>query len=214
MHTKEQKLKAFGRLLDVMDELREHCPWNAEQTMESIRPMTEEEVYELSDAIVRRDGHDICKEIGDLMYHLVFYARIAQEQGSFDIADSLSDPFPDGLRGFFSPLLCAGEGFAADFSACCHQVAVRIPDGLTGFPQSLVRFLHRLIAEIIRGKFRPGFRIPFRRNSFVFQTLDGEVEILPCSRPAPGDPVPGSQKKVFRPHRRFAHKRTLPSRRG
>ena len=89
MHTKEEKLSAFGRLLDVMDELREHCPWNAAQTMESIRPMTEEEVYELSDAIVRRDDHDICKEIGDLLYHLVFYARIAQERGAFDIADSL-----------------------------------------------------------------------------------------------------------------------------
>ena len=89
MHTKEEKLSAFGRLLDVMDELRERCPWNAAQTMESIRPMTEEEVYELSDAIVRRDDHDICKEIGDLLYHLVFYARIAQERGAFDIADSL-----------------------------------------------------------------------------------------------------------------------------
>ena len=89
MHTKEEKLSAFGRLLDVMDELREHCPWNAAQTMESIRPMTEEEVYELSDAIIRRDDHDICKEIGDLLYHLVFYARIAQERGAFDIADSL-----------------------------------------------------------------------------------------------------------------------------
>ena len=90
MHTKEEKTAAFGRLLDIMDELREKCPWNAAQTMESIRPMTEEEVYELSDAIVRGDGHDICKEIGDLMYHLVFYARIAQEQGRFDIADSLA----------------------------------------------------------------------------------------------------------------------------
>lgn len=89
MHTKEEKTAAFGRLLDVMDQLREHCPWNAAQTMESIRPMTEEEVYELSDAIIRRDDHDICKEIGDLLYHLVFYARIAQEQGRFDIADSL-----------------------------------------------------------------------------------------------------------------------------
>lgn len=89
MHTREEKLEAFGRLLDVMDALRERCPWNAEQTMESIRPMTEEEVYELSDAIIKRDGADTCKEIGDLLYHMVFYARIAQETGSFDIADSI-----------------------------------------------------------------------------------------------------------------------------
>lgn len=89
MHTKEEKMAAFGRLLDIMDELREHCPWNAGQTMESIRPMTEEEVYELSDAIVKQNSHEISKEIGDLMYHLVFYARIAQESGLFDIADSI-----------------------------------------------------------------------------------------------------------------------------
>lgn len=90
MHTKEEKLQAFGRLLDIMDALRERCPWNAEQTMESIRPMTEEEVYELSDAVIKGDSKEVCKEIGDLLYHLVFYARIAQEQESFDIADSLN----------------------------------------------------------------------------------------------------------------------------
>ena len=89
MHTKEQKIESFGRLLDIMDSLRERCPWNAEQTMASIRPMTEEEVYELSDAIVRGDASATAKEIGDLMYHMVFYARIAQEQGLFDIADSI-----------------------------------------------------------------------------------------------------------------------------
>ena len=61
MHSREEKKEAFGRLLDIMDALRERCPWNAEQTMESIRPMTEEEVYELSDAIIRADSADICK---------------------------------------------------------------------------------------------------------------------------------------------------------
>jgi len=89
MHTREEKIEAFGRLLDIMDELRGKCPWNAAQTMDSIRPMTEEEVYELSDAIVRGDMKDTSKEIGDLLYHLVFYARIAQESGLFDIADSI-----------------------------------------------------------------------------------------------------------------------------
>ena len=89
MHTKEEKTAAFGRLLDTMDELREKCPWNAAQTMETIRPMTEEEVYELSDTILKGDRAGTAKEIGDLLYHLVFYARIAQEEGAFDIADSL-----------------------------------------------------------------------------------------------------------------------------
>lgn len=89
MHTREEKLEQFGRLLDIMDHLRERCPWNAEQTMESIRPMTEEEVYELSDEINRGNRPGIAKEIGDLLYHMVFYARIAQEEGSFDIADCI-----------------------------------------------------------------------------------------------------------------------------
>ena len=89
MHTKEEKLAAFSRLLDTMDALREKCPWNAAQTMETIRPMTEEEVYELSDTILKGDRAGTAKEIGDLLYHLVFYARIGQEEGSFDIADSL-----------------------------------------------------------------------------------------------------------------------------
>ena len=89
MHSREEKTAAFGRLLDIMDQLREQCPWNAEQTMESIRPMTEEEVYELSDTILRGDRAGTAKEIGDLLYHMVFYARIGEEEGCFDIADSL-----------------------------------------------------------------------------------------------------------------------------
>ncbi|MDD6363725.1 MAG: nucleoside triphosphate pyrophosphohydrolase [Bacteroidales bacterium] len=89
MHSREEKMQAFGRLLDVMDSLREKCPWNAAQTMATIRPLTEEEVYELSDAILREDMPETMKEIGDLMYHMVFYARIAQESGAFDIADSM-----------------------------------------------------------------------------------------------------------------------------
>lgn len=89
MHSKEEKTAAFGRLLDTMDALRARCPWNAEQTMDSIRPMTEEEVYELSDAIIRGDRKETAKEIGDLLYHMVFYACIGEEEGAFDIADCL-----------------------------------------------------------------------------------------------------------------------------
>ena len=89
MHTREEKLEAFGRLLDIMDALREKCPWNAEQTFDSIRRLTEEEVYELSDSILEGDRQATAKEIGDLLYHMVFYARIGQEEGAFDIADSI-----------------------------------------------------------------------------------------------------------------------------
>ena len=90
MHTREEKLAAFGRLLDIMDDLREKCPWNAEQTFDSIRRLTEEEVYELSDAIISGDRQATMKEIGDLLYHMVFYARMGQEEGAFDIADSIN----------------------------------------------------------------------------------------------------------------------------
>jgi len=90
MHSKEEKIAAFTHLLDTMDALRERCPWNAGQTMKSIRPMTEEEVYELSDEILKGNMPGVAKEIGDLLYHMVFYARIGQEGGYFDIADSLN----------------------------------------------------------------------------------------------------------------------------
>ena len=90
MHTREEKVEAFGRLLDIMDLLREKCPWNAAQTFDSIRPMTEEEVYELSETILEGDRQGTAKEIGDLLYHMVFYARIGQEEGAFDIADSIN----------------------------------------------------------------------------------------------------------------------------
>ena len=90
MHSKEEILEQFSRLLDVMDRLRDECPWNGAQTMESIRPLTIEEVYELSDAIVKGEAPGIRKELGDLMYHIVFYSRIARENGDFDMADVLS----------------------------------------------------------------------------------------------------------------------------
>ena len=86
-HTNEEKLSQFGRVLDVMCKLREKCPWNAAQTMESLRPMTVEEVYELSDAILKKSESDIEKELGDVLLHVVFYSRIAEERGEFDIAD-------------------------------------------------------------------------------------------------------------------------------
>lgn len=86
---RSEKLQAFDRLLTIMDELRENCPWDRKQTMESLRHLTIEETYELSDAILENNLEDIKKELGDLMLHNVFYARIASEQGAFDIADVL-----------------------------------------------------------------------------------------------------------------------------
>lgn len=87
MHTKDEKMKAFGRLLDVLDTLREKCPWDRKQTNQSLRPNTIEETYELCDALVKDDLHNICKELGDVLLHVCFYAKIGDEQQQFDIAD-------------------------------------------------------------------------------------------------------------------------------
>lgn len=87
MHTKEQKMEAFGRLLDIMDELRVKCPWDAKQTNESLRTNTIEEVYELCEAIIQNSDEAIKKELGDVLLHVVFYAKIGEEKAAFDIAD-------------------------------------------------------------------------------------------------------------------------------
>lgn len=87
---REKEIAAFVRLLDVMDELREKCPWDREQTMESLRPLTIEETYELSEAILMNDNKNISKELGDILLHIVFYAKIGKEQKNFDISDVMN----------------------------------------------------------------------------------------------------------------------------
>lgn len=94
MNTREKKLEAFGRLLDVLDTLREKCPWDRKQTNESLRPNTIEEVFELADALFSGDTPNIKKELGDVLLHVCFYSKIASEKGEFDVADvcnSLTD---------------------------------------------------------------------------------------------------------------------------
>ncbi len=87
LHTRQEQLKAFERLLDVLDELRVKCPWDRKQTNESLRPNTIEETYELCDALMKNDTKNICKELGDVLLHVCFYAKIGSETNSFDIAD-------------------------------------------------------------------------------------------------------------------------------
>ena len=87
MHTREEKMEAFGRLLDVMDRLREECPWDRKQTNDSLRPNTIEETYELCEALINDDQREICKELGDVLLHIVFYSRIGEENQHFDVAD-------------------------------------------------------------------------------------------------------------------------------
>ena len=87
MHSREEKLEAFGRLLDIMDDLREKCPWDRKQTFDSLRQNTIEESFELATAISRHDMDEICKELGDVLLHVVFYAKMGSETEQFDIAD-------------------------------------------------------------------------------------------------------------------------------
>ena len=87
MHTRKEQMEAFGRFLDILDELREKCPWDRKQTNESLRPNTIEETYELCDALMKDDKKDICKELGDVLLHVAFYAKIGSETGDFDIKD-------------------------------------------------------------------------------------------------------------------------------
>lgn len=87
MHTREEKLEAFGRFLDVLDTLRKKCPWDRKQTNQSLRTNTIEEVFELSDALMKEDTPNICKELGDVLLHVCFYSKIGEEQQQFDVAD-------------------------------------------------------------------------------------------------------------------------------
>ena len=90
MSVTDPRLAAFERLLTIMDELREQCPWDKKQTLETLRPLTIEETYELGDAILEGDLEEVKKELGDLILHIVFYARIGREKGAFDITDVLN----------------------------------------------------------------------------------------------------------------------------
>ncbi len=87
----EEKIEAFGKLLTIMDELREKCPWDREQTNESLRKLTIEEVYELGDAVLENNAQEIKKELGDILLHIVFYAKIGEEQGQFDVGDVINN---------------------------------------------------------------------------------------------------------------------------
>ncbi len=159
MHTKEEKLKAFSRLLDVMDALREKCPWNAEQTMDSLRVMTEEEVYELGDAVLRKDSKAVCKEVGDLLYHMVFYAKIGEEQGAFDIADSLDsecDKMEFRHPHVFGPDAGGSHPSAKEIADTWELVKSREKDGnktvMSGIPDTMPSMLKAMsMQEKARG---------------------------------------------------------------
>lgn len=141
MHTKEQTLQAFSRLLDIQEELREKCPWDHKQTNESLRPHTVEEAFELCDAILSDNPTEIQKEMGDVMEHLVFYAMIGKEQGRFDMCDVLTkeaDKLVFRHPHIYGDLSAANSD---EVSKIWEQVKQKEKDGnktvLSGVPSSL-----------------------------------------------------------------------------
>lgn len=141
MHTQEEKLAAYSRLLTIMDELREKCPWDKKQTFESLRQNTIEETYELCSALLKNDMQDICKELGDVLLHIVFYAKIASETDAFDMAD-VCNHLSDKLV-FRHPHIY-GDQKATDpeeVSKLWEQVKLKEKDGnkslLSGIPSAL-----------------------------------------------------------------------------
>ena len=112
MNSRAEQLQAFDRLLTIMNELREQCPWDKKQTLESLRHLSIEEIYELSDAILEGDMDEIKKELGDIMLHMVFYAKIASEKKAFDIADALNsvcDKLIDRHPHIYGDVTVSGE---------------------------------------------------------------------------------------------------------
>ena len=141
MHTRAEQLAAFERLLNVMDDLREKCPWDRKQTFESLRQNTIEETYELASAIIAKDMNEISKELGDVLLHVVFYAKIGSETGDFDIAD-VCNRLCDKLI-FRHPHVYGTEAAqnAEEVSKLWEQVKLKEKGGnkavLSGIPESL-----------------------------------------------------------------------------
>lgn len=152
MHTREEQLAAFGRLLDIMDTLREKCPWDRKQTFDSLRQNTIEETYELATAISRHDMTEISKELGDVLLHVIFYAKMGSETGEFDIADvcnRISDKlifrhphvYGRSASGVENAMPNISAKNAEDVSKLWEQVKLKEKDGnktvLGGIPDSL-----------------------------------------------------------------------------
>lgn len=178
MHSREEKLEAFGRLLDVLDRLRVECPWDAKQTNESLRTNTIEEVYELCEAIIKDDNEEIKKELGDVLLHVIFYAKIGEEKNSFDIA-SVCDALCEKLI-FRHPHIFA-DGTAKteeEVKETWEQIKLKEKGGhktvLEGVPASLPSIAK---AHRIQDKARNvGFDWPERED--VWQKVNEELNEL------------------------------------
>ncbi len=140
-HSREEKTEAFGRLLDVLEELRGKCPWDKVQTFESLRPNTIEETYELCDALLKKDLKNVCKELGDVLEHVVFYSILGEETGDFDIADVCNREADKLIYRHPHIYGSAKAGDAKEVLQNWEQLKLKEKDGnkslLAGVPQAL-----------------------------------------------------------------------------
>ncbi|MCM8568328.1 nucleoside triphosphate pyrophosphohydrolase [Gramella jeungdoensis] len=176
MNSREDQLKAFDRLLTIMDELREQCPWDRKQTMESLRHLTIEETYELGDAILDKDMDEIKKELGDVLLHLVFYAKIGSETNDFDIADvanSICDKLVDRHPHIYGDIEVADEEEVKK-----NWENLKLKEGkksvLEGVPRSLPAMVK---ANRIQDKVA-GVGFDWEEPQQVFEKLKEELEEL------------------------------------
>jgi XTP/dITP diphosphohydrolase len=171
---REEKLQAFGRLLMVMDELRENCPWDKKQTMESLRHLTIEETYELSDAIIEGDRHEIKKEIGDILLHLVFYSRIASETKTFDIADvihSLCDKLVERHPHIYSDVVANDEE-----TVKANWEKIKLKKGNKSVLEGVPKSLPALVKAIrIQDKAR-GVGFDWEKKEQVWEKVEEEMQ--------------------------------------
>lgn len=173
MNTRKNQLQAFERLLDIMDELREKCPWDRKQTMETLRTLSIEEIYELSDAIIEKDSDEIKKELGDVFLHLVFYSKIASEQNNFDVADV--------LKGICDKLIHRHPHIYGDVEADTEEKVlqnweqIKLKEGnksvLSGVPTSLPAMVK---AYRIQDKVK-GVGFEFENSDQVFDKIIEEI---------------------------------------
>ncbi|MDP2236651.1 MAG: nucleoside triphosphate pyrophosphohydrolase [Bacteroidales bacterium] len=172
----EEKLEAFARLLKIMDELRDGCPWDREQTLESLRHLTIEETYELSNAILENNLQDIKKELGDLMLHLVFYAKIGSEKGAFDIKDvldSISEKLIIRHPHIYGEVKVNGAGDVKN-----NWEKIKLKEGnrsvLSGVPNSLPALLKAYRMQEKAG----GVGFEWKRREDVWKKVEEELKEL------------------------------------
>jgi len=176
MHTKEEKLQAIGRLLDIMDDLREKCPWDRKQTFDSLRHLTIEEVFELSDAIMDKDYDKIKEELGDILLHIIFYSKLGEEIHKFDIAD-VANHISDKLIKRHPHIY--GDVQVADAEEVKRNwEALKMKEGKKSVLEGVPRSLPAMIKAMRMQEKAAGVGFDWNRQGEVWQKVLEEIDEL------------------------------------